>query len=313
MTRFMVENEHTQGVRFKRGSVVLDMGIDLKLIVLFMLIVLAFIYVPMLDQTIIRSALCLVMIIFIPGYVLVAALYPRNDDLEWIERIALSFGLSISIVPLILLVLNYTPWGIHLDPIIASLTIFTMVCIIEANVRRHGWPKEARFSLDLKKVYSEARAELLGDGSRIEKTVTVILVITLLVSIAMVAYVIVMPKQAETYTEFYILGANRSNVYPTTIQAGEDEPFLVGVINHEGRNVTYDLVISLNDSISDTPLYQEPLSVADNQTLEKLVNLTPYHMGKNKELEFLLFADGNMTAPYRECHLWVNVTHGDLR
>jgi len=38
---------------------------------------------------------------------------PRHtvEGIDGIERVALSFGLSIAIVPLIGLVLNFTPWG----------------------------------------------------------------------------------------------------------------------------------------------------------------------------------------------------------
>ncbi|MHB8987039.1 MAG: DUF1616 domain-containing protein [Eubacteriales bacterium] len=43
---------------------------------------------------------------------------------DGIERVALSFGLSIAVVPLVGLILNYTPWGIRLAPILASLLVF---------------------------------------------------------------------------------------------------------------------------------------------------------------------------------------------
>ena len=48
--------------------------------------------------------------LFLPGYALIATLFPRKDDLDGIERIALSFGLSIAITPLLGLALNYTPF-----------------------------------------------------------------------------------------------------------------------------------------------------------------------------------------------------------
>jgi uncharacterized membrane protein len=74
-----------------------------------------------------RIALGLVFVLFLPGYVLVAALYPRKDDLDPVERLALSLGLSIAVVPLIGLALNYSPWGIRLDPILAFLTLFIVL------------------------------------------------------------------------------------------------------------------------------------------------------------------------------------------
>jgi uncharacterized membrane protein len=76
------------------------------------------------------------LILFIPGYVLVEALYPGEKDLLPLERLALSMGLSLAIVPLIGLILNYTPWGIRLDPIIISLSIYIISISILAVYRK---------------------------------------------------------------------------------------------------------------------------------------------------------------------------------
>jgi uncharacterized membrane protein len=48
--------------------------------------------------------LCLVL--FFPGYTLLSALFPRKGDLGGIERVALNFGLSIAVVPLIRMLRN---------------------------------------------------------------------------------------------------------------------------------------------------------------------------------------------------------------
>src|SRR5437867_1086635 len=37
-----------------------------------------------------------ILVLFVPGYVLVAALFPGENELDWIERVALAFGLSIA-------------------------------------------------------------------------------------------------------------------------------------------------------------------------------------------------------------------------
>jgi len=74
-------------------------------------------------------------VLFIPGYVAVEALFPRGRELDAIERFALSVGLSLALVPLIGLLLNYTPWGIRLTPIVISLTAFTLTVAIVALVR----------------------------------------------------------------------------------------------------------------------------------------------------------------------------------
>ena len=86
--------------------------------------------------------------LFLPGYSLIAALFPRKDDLDGIERVALSFGLSIAVVPLLGLALNYTPFGIRLTPILIVLSVFTISLTMGAYVRRSMIPEEDRFSVD---------------------------------------------------------------------------------------------------------------------------------------------------------------------
>jgi len=85
------------------------------------------------------------LVLFLPGYSLIAALFPRKDDLDGIERIALSFGLSIAVVPLLGLALNYTPFGIRLVPVLVVLSVFTVSLAVIAGVRRQGLPEGERF------------------------------------------------------------------------------------------------------------------------------------------------------------------------
>jgi len=53
-------------------------------------------------------------VLFIPGHVAVEALFPKSREIDAIERFALSVELSLALVPLIRLLLNYTPSGISL-------------------------------------------------------------------------------------------------------------------------------------------------------------------------------------------------------
>jgi uncharacterized membrane protein len=85
----------------------------------------------------IRWVLGSVFVLFIPGYVTVEALFPKGRELDSIERFALSVGLSLALVPLVGLLLNYTPWGIRLTPIVISLTILTVGLAVIALVRKY--------------------------------------------------------------------------------------------------------------------------------------------------------------------------------
>jgi hypothetical protein len=81
-------------------------------------------------------------VLFIPGYVTVQTLFPKGRELDGIERFALSVGLSVALVPLVGLLLNYTPWGIRLTPIVISLTILTVGLAFVALERRFTFSAE---------------------------------------------------------------------------------------------------------------------------------------------------------------------------
>jgi len=83
-----------------------------------------------------RYILGSVFVLFLPGYMLIEALYPKPKDLETLERLALSIGLSLALVPLTGLLLNYTPWGIRLNPILISLTLMTGALALVAALRK---------------------------------------------------------------------------------------------------------------------------------------------------------------------------------
>jgi len=292
-----------------KGYYILDMDTDLKLVLSLMLVTFVFIYIPVLNETILRSVVSLAMIFFIPGYALTAALYPGKDDVGDIERIALSFGLNIIISPLILWGLDSTTWGIHLNPIIVCLMTFTILCSMIANSRRHALPKDKRFFIDFGKLLKGMKSYSFINNSKLDKALTVILIVTIILSIASVAYTITIPKHRESFTEFYLKGPDgKAGGFPVSLVVGEQTPVTVGVINEEYRNMTYDLIVELEDNKNVMVLHSEKLALINDQIWEKSVNLTAYHNGTDMKVEFLLYKDENKTSPYRECRLWVNAT-----
>jgi len=76
--------------------------------------------------TYIRNVMGIILVIFLPGYSLTMSLFPRKQ-IDNVERIALSIGLSLAMVAITGLVLNYTPMGIRLQPITISLLGLTIV------------------------------------------------------------------------------------------------------------------------------------------------------------------------------------------
>jgi len=71
--------------------------INLALVITLTLACILFVLTPRLNETAGRGCYPgLLLVLFLPGYSLVAALFPRNDDSDGIERIVLSFGLEQS-------------------------------------------------------------------------------------------------------------------------------------------------------------------------------------------------------------------------
>jgi uncharacterized membrane protein len=93
-----------------------------------------------------RIVLGIPFVLFFPGYTLISTLFPHRESLEGVERLALSIGLSLAVVPLFGLALNYTPLGIRLYPILLSLFLFTILMSITSFYRRKSLPAEERFS-----------------------------------------------------------------------------------------------------------------------------------------------------------------------
>jgi len=90
-----------------------------------------------LPLNVIRLLVGSVFILSVPGYSLTRLLFPETLELKSIERYALAVGLSIALVMLTGLGLNFTPLGIRLFPIIVSLTVFTALFSIGGAFRQY--------------------------------------------------------------------------------------------------------------------------------------------------------------------------------
>ena len=303
----------------KKHITLKDFPKDLALVILLTLLCIPFVLIPPLNETPVRIILGLPLVLFLPGYSLIATLFPRKDDLDGIERVALSFGLGIAITPLLGLALNYTPFGIRLSPILIVLSVFTISLALGAYVRRSMVPKEDRFVVDKPlqgfrgrgaephsgAFFKSMKESFKTADTNIDRVLTVVLIISIIIAISMTAYVIVTPKEGEKFTEFYVLGpGEKASDYPTDLKAGEKEEVIIGIVNHEYANVTYQLEVRLNGEL----IGEKSIEVMHNETWESPFTFRATKAGEDQKLEFLLFKDGlKGTEPYRSLHLWVDV------
>ena len=68
-----------------------------------------------------------IFVLFIPGFAW-SFMFFRKDEIDWIERIALSFGLSIALVPLTIFWLNYL-FKVKINAFNCSIAIFVLIFI----------------------------------------------------------------------------------------------------------------------------------------------------------------------------------------
>ena len=282
---------------------------DLVIVMGLVLLTDIFVLTPGINETLIRNVLGLPLVLFLPGYSLIAALFPAKSDLDGIERVALSFGLSIAVVPLIGLGLNYTPWGIRIHPILISLSTFTFIMCGLAYLRRAKLPESEVFDISFRATALSLKNEIMGSSeSKLDKALTVFLIFSILLSVVTLAYVVLSPKEGEHFTEFYLLGPEgKADNYPTKYILGENGTVIVGVVNHEYSPVNYTMEIKLENKSMFLPENLKHITLTHNETWEEPVILTPEFEGKNMKLQFLLFNETDKSLPYRDLHLWIDV------
>jgi len=252
------------------------------------------------DMSILRIILGLPFVLFFPGYVLIAALFTKKDDLDGIERVALSFGLSIAVVPLLGLALNYTPFGIRLIPVFISLIIFIVIMSGIAFYRRKKLPQEECYHPFFK--FDVPQWKVL---SKTDKLLFVLLVMAIFFAIGSIVYVISTPKVGEKFTEFYILGTGgKAEGYPKELGANEKGFVILGIINHEQLKEEYYIETVIDGNLKKKI---DPVILADGTKWERKTDFSINQPKENVKVEFLLYRKGDK-KPYRTLHLWVDVS-----
>lgn len=268
------------------------------------------------------NLLAILLVLFVPGYVLVAALFPGvviegKPEIDWIERIALSFGLSIAVVPLLGLLLNFTPWGIRFVPIVATIALFTIGVGYAAYWRRMRLPRERRLSLTV-----DLGVPDWNEYGVLDKGLTVALAASIVVAGGTLAYVVLTPRPGETFTEFYILGpGGNASGYPTNLSVNQTGHVIIGVANHEAATVNYTVrvdLVGVRIVYNATSGFNTTVEV--NRTTWTWTNITvadganwtqPYAFSVSKvglwKVQFLLYKNEVFTVAYRELHLYVRV------
>jgi len=271
-----------------------------ELSAIIILSVLLIIIIVFLESNVLRIILGLPFLLFSPGYTLTAALFPRKGDLEGITRIALSFALSVAVVPLIGLILNYTPWGIALYPVLVSTTIFIVSASGAAMYRRQKISGDERFSLSFTINLQQWKA-----ANNWDRVLSVFLIVCLLGAVGTFVYASTNPLVGERFTEFYILGpGGNATDYPEELTVGEKGTVRLGIVNQEHEDdVVYHVEILIHSELDNTI---GPLVLDHEEKWEEEASFVPQKAGEDQKVEFILYRHVK-EEPYQSLHLWLDV------
>lgn len=280
------EPDMPRPVRLGNGLVLLNL-IDIALI-------LVVVFVP---SNVARTILAVPVLLFFPGYSLLAAIFTRKGELGSVERAVLSSGLSVVIVMLNGLLLNYTRRGIKLELVLYSIGAFVLLTSIIAWVRQVRLAKGERFGITVDLSWP-------GWGKNIKgQIITVLLLAAIFGALWTLGTMWANPDKGETFTEFYILGQQGITAdYPGELKVGDERSVIVGIVNHEGKEVSYSISLVTGNKSSVTG----PVLLLDEQNWEEKIGFSAGVPGMDQMVEFLLYKDGE-AEPYKELHLWIDV------
>lgn len=269
------------------------------LLLINLLAILTIIVILFFPSPVLRIILGIPLLLFSPGYTLMTALFARQRRLDSIEWVALSLGTSIAVIVLIVLFLNYTPWGINLETVLYSVVAFILIASLVSWFRQIRLPKEERANI-------EFHLRLPGWGAHLkERILSVILILVILGSFGIMGYLIAAPKVWETFTEFYILGIEGEvSDYPERMTVGEEGEVTAGIINHERDTVTYQIEVRIGE-VKNNEI--GPIILEHEEQSEVSVSFTPQKIGENQRVDFWLLKNGKVDADLEPLRFWIDV------
>lgn len=268
----------------------------LPLNLLVILLIVAIIFFP---SNILRLILGIPFVLFFPGYTLMAALYPKKEGIGRLERLLLSLAMSLVIVSLIGLILNYTPLGIRLEPMLYSTASFIFITSAIAWLKRRRLSGGERFGTEFYIILPSWRAGI-GD-----KALSIILALAILGAFGAIGYVVATPTAEDKFTDFYILGLEKQAIdYPKELGVGDEGGVIVGIANHEYETVSYRIEVRINGAKNNEV---GPIVLENGEEWTQDVSFIPQIAGEKQKVEFLLFKNRE-PKPYLEAlRLWVDV------
>lgn len=303
------------------------------------------------DIQLLQGLIGLPALLFAPGYVFLAVLFPRRDlthqqtdgtatlsheetqggvlhqQIRRKERIALSVGLSVALIPLLGLIVAPIAGSLSPEVTVTALLGFVVLGAILGAIRQNSVLPDERPQFSIKSAITP-RKITIGNERRLDHGLFVLLVAGVLATVIAVSLSLVAPLQGEQYTSVTLLtaGSNgelQASNYPTELTVGERENLVLQVENNERSETTYTVIAELQrvtddgSSITVTETErllrrQKSIAPGDTWTVEHAV--APSMAGTDLRLKYSVYRgkppqESRTGSAYRNLHLWVTVTN----
>lgn len=283
-----------------------------------------------------QTGLVAVLLCFLPGYVTVAALFPWHDHdaplrrseagvrLSLRERTAVSFGLSVAILPLLGLTLSALGVGFSTFAILNMVGFYIVTVGVVATVRRRRLPESDRFELPIGSWFDELN-ESLTTGSLLDRTLTAALLCSIVLAGVVFVFALGSPVDGQTHTDFHLVTAEDgeyvSTGYPDEFVVGESAELAWGVHNSEGVETDYTVVIAQERvtqrdgelvRLETIELDRHEVTVADGERTMYEHEIYPTLIGEDLRVGYYLYRGDVSESPdtdeaYRSLHIWIDV------
>ncbi|MWV39558.1 DUF1616 domain-containing protein [Natrialba sp. INN-245] len=272
--------------------------------------------------------------LFLPGYALVSVLFPtakqspretpavatNRRGIDATERIGLAFALSLAIVPLVVLTLPVTEWGLETEPLAASLAVFTVGFAQLGAIRRLRRPEPERFTVS--PIASVIAVRRTDDAVLTASSILLTVAVATAIGALIVGFLI--PASAGGFTELGLYTADEDGELvagdlPDEIEPGEQVPVTVSIENQEGERTAYTVVVQqqvLEDGavVDRTELQEVDANVSDGATVTSQRQIGPTaEPGETVRISVLLYEGDPPVIPTNEnadedTYFWVTVT-----
>ena len=264
-------------------------------------------YVP--AAQLLQVPLGLALVLFVPGYCLTAALFPRADHLSAVERVGLSIALSIASIAVLTLVLDASPWG--LQPAVLVLGEYVVVAALASLglVRRAQLPADD--ALGSVKLPSRTWWRRLPPPDRRATGAIAIAQAVLLVAAGVI---FLSPPLDRSLTEFYTVGPDgQIGGYPYAARDDGTVALTLGITNRETESIRYRIEAWAADEPREAPqlvLATSSVVVHPGESWEVAATWRMPYGGPARTVDvYLIRADDPEGAmrPYRSLTLSIDV------